>query len=187
MLRAHDQDARALAVALTAAHWDSGSSLPALLADPDPDVRAGAVAALARIPGRPHLDLIVRALDDSAAPVRIAALIALRDYRADATKHLARIAELASDRDPGVRGEVATTLGVAREREASQTLVTLLDDPDERVQVRAIYGIKNMAYTGASPLLARLAESDRAQVKQAAILTLEVLGAMRSPHRAARR
>lgn len=104
----------------------------AILNDPDPDERVGAILMLS---GNEHPDAIatfVRALDDEEAEVRLAAVEALGDYTE--TIEPGSLASVIDDPDPEVRFEAVSILGDFETPDALALVRRALEDPDEEIR-----------------------------------------------------
>ncbi len=105
---------------------------PAILNDPDPEERIGAIIMLS---GNEHPDAIntfIRAMDDSDAEVRLAAVEALGDYTETIEPNT--LAPAIDDPDPEVRFEAISILGDFETPDAFALVRNALDDPDEDVR-----------------------------------------------------
>jgi AAA family ATP:ADP antiporter len=114
-----------------------------LLKDPEPDVRAGAVRAMAAIRGEEVAPMVRPFLTDRDPRLVVTAALALSSSSqpADVQDAVNALEELAGDVRPTAaetRREVARALGDIRAPEFRRLLVTLMLDPQREVALEAI-------------------------------------------------
>lgn len=91
----------------------------------------------AKAEAKASVDALAKALDDAQAPHARAAFVSALGNAGDPSQ-VGRITKHARDENPGVRRSVASALRKTNVREARSTLVDLVKDSDEEVQVAAI-------------------------------------------------
>jgi TonB family protein len=165
----------------TVLHVLAGLSVPELgtrlvrwQAATDPRVRAAACSALSAAPGGDAASAIVRGLRDRDATVRASCVEAIARRVADARPALARIRELASDRDGLVRAHAIAALGVldpaslavapragdrSSRRDGGSSAPGIDRSSDDSAEVRAAYALALAAVAAASGEGATLAET----------------------------
>ncbi len=123
--------------------------------DPRPEVRAGAVAGLAALPGGAALEAVAAALADPEPAVRGAAAGGLARAGARGTPALVAAAQAASGASPEWNIALARALGDTGSADAIPALVGLLDGPSAAAAAAALARIGAPAAT--APLAAYLA------------------------------
>jgi HEAT repeat protein len=173
----------------------------------DEELRAAAIAALARIGDRRAVPALVRTLDDTR-PLAVAAaaalasigdasafepLLALIGHPDSAIRQAVigalnslghpempvRICALIESEDAHVRESAVRIAGYFGYEACAAALVTRCQDPDEQVRRAAIEQLPNLDHVDATALLARALETDTAQVRVAAV---KALGRLPDPH-----
>jgi HEAT repeat protein len=149
--------------------------------DQDVTVRIEAALALWRVEQRVrHLQVLIKALDDPAAPVRADACRALAVIGPAARAAVPSLAKRLGDADALARQHAAEALGKtgAEAAVADTGLRTLLSDPDAQVRIAAalsMWRITRKVDTALEALGRGLKEEDR-QARRAAILALAEIG-----------
>ncbi len=113
-----------------------------ILNDPDPDERIGGILMLT---GNEHPDavgVLVNAMDDGNAEVRLAAVEALADYVEVLEPNA--LSPALDDPDPEVRFEAVSVLGDFENDAAFGLVRQALDDPDEDVRELAVGIIEDL-------------------------------------------
>jgi HEAT repeat protein len=109
------------------------------VADPDPDVRAAVLPALARAYGLSALPQIADCLRDPEAPVRWQAVDALGELAGESLDILAYVQPLLGDPDLAVRAHAAgTLLRCGASKKARDTLVDMASGEDTEARVHAL-------------------------------------------------
>ncbi len=152
------------------------ASVAARLEDPDPVVRAAAVAAIADLGSIEARALVAAAALDRAEPVRVA--LAERLATPDAAAHEAIAVALLGDRRPPVRAAAATALGAMRSRGALDPLVRALTDPDAGVRTAAV---EALARLGRPEAVLALIEVTNDPARDVAVAAIEALGTLGDP------
>jgi HEAT repeat protein len=117
----------------------AGSDVAACLADADPEVRALACEALARLGAVAEVGAIFPLLADPSARVSYAALAAVQSLGSRETERLARAA--CQSPDPALRRAAVRILSYFGSPSALDDLLNAVSDPDERVREIAIQGL----------------------------------------------
>lgn len=148
------------------------STVPALLDDPHPEVRAEAAAWVAAHPEGPGVARLVRMLDRDVAQCRFAAQDALLRIGGPASEQLADYLEGPSARRPEVCLRVATGIASAR---LLPVALARVHDPEASVRAAAAELLAAIGGEQAVPELAALLADANAQVRAAAAAGLGVL------------
>jgi HEAT repeat protein len=155
--------------------------LTPMLTDPQPEIRAAAVEALARMNHAPALPAIARALGDESDDVHVAAVVALsrmdpsavtRALRADVppTKRAMRgaldvmvanphpgqrmiIDACIADDEPSVRRAAVMALSAQVTPRATEDLATMLEDPAPEVRREVLHALARSRHPRARDLL----------------------------------
>ncbi|MEV4517040.1 HEAT repeat domain-containing protein [Dactylosporangium sp. NPDC049525] len=154
------------------------AALVDLLADPDREVRVGAVQGLGMIGGPSAVGALIALADDPDAAIRAAVAFALGTLAAPDTVATLRV--LARDEAAQVRSELVTALGRPGRPEAVPLVVALAADPDPDVRVRAAAAIGRLDDTAALDTVRRLAADDpepRVRRTAAAVLARQAASA----------
>lgn len=126
-----------------------------LIGDPDLDVRAEAIRALAVLSGTAGPHMMRERLDDADLRVRSAAIACLADQgdEVDAARAETALLSLLSDADPVARGEAAKALSEIDEPRFQELVVQLLYDADVQVVKEAIAAVRRrVSRSGNEPL-----------------------------------
>ncbi|WP_242346336.1 HEAT repeat domain-containing protein [Anaeromyxobacter terrae] len=142
----------------------------ALGREPEAEVKAALLAALARFKEPFAADLAARALEDGRPAVRVAALEALAAVAADGAQE--RLSASLRDPSPIVRRRAALLLGFAPGAGAEEALATALADPDRGVARAAAAALSGRPTARAQGALARGLEHPDASVRRAAATAL---------------
>lgn len=135
------------------------SVLQDLCTDPLPQVRAAAIAAVARSGQVARaLPLLQRALSDVDAQVRAAAATGL--HHLDAPGAIPALLELLGDPAPEVRIAAVNTLGALGDPSVAPSLVASLTDSDVRQRRAVAKALGALGNTGTAPALGRLLDRD---------------------------
>jgi HEAT repeat protein len=121
---------------LTYLNWRPTASLD----DPNPAMRVAAVRATG---SHGDVDLLMRALQDEDADVRLIAAMYLAGRREEAGPSVKALVALLKDKHEGIRREAITALS-AIGAPAARALVEALSDPDPRVRDGALDGLGNI-------------------------------------------
>ncbi len=134
------------------------------LDDPEVDVQVNAVDSLGYQRHRPALKKLVELSEHPAARVCSSVVRTLgRLHEADA------ILPLLKDREPSVRAEAASALGILRHEAAVLTLITAMKDTSPLVRQKAASALGRIAHTVAiGPLVESLEDVDEGVVREAA-------------------
>jgi len=143
---------RALGVLGSTQRLISTRWLPAiqrLMGDDDPDVRAAAIGALAKIRDEQVAELVRPYLDDSDPRLAMTAALALAQNggAADTAAAEARLKNLVADgraQTAPVRRDLAAALGRLEEPQLRPLLIPLLDDPDLSVAEEAMRSVRQI-------------------------------------------
>jgi HEAT repeat protein len=159
-------------------------SLLLQLDDPNPAVRVAAIRATEH---EGHVDMLMKALQDEDADVRLVAAMHLQRRRAEAAPSIKALIAALKDEHAGVRHEAAVALS-AIGAPAAPALVEALTDPDPRVRSGAIVGLGDVARPKdwrkrppeeralVIPAMEKLLEDDDPEVRQKAAAFLEYFG-----------
>ncbi|MBC8132465.1 MAG: HEAT repeat domain-containing protein [Deltaproteobacteria bacterium] len=120
-------------------HAGATSDVVACLDDPDPDVRAAACEALARMGGTAIVGKLFPLLADSNTRVSFAALAAIQSLGSSETESLALSA--ARSPDAQVRRAAMRMLAYFGFRAALDAFLDALNDPDSKVREAALHGL----------------------------------------------
>ncbi len=142
----------------------------ALGREPEAEVKAALLAALARFKEPFAADLAARALEDARPAVRVAALEALAAVAADGAEE--RLSAALGDPSPIVRRRAAILLGFAPGGRAEEALAAALSDPDRGVARAAAAALSGRPTARAQGALARGLEHPDASVRRAAATAL---------------
>jgi hypothetical protein len=142
----------------------------ALGREPEPEVKAAILGALAHFKEPFAADLAARELSDPRPVVRVAALEALAAVAAGAAQE--RLAGALSDPSPLVRRRAALLLGFAPGARSEAALAGALADPDRGVARAAAAALSGRPTAGAQGALARALEHPDASVRRAAATSL---------------
>jgi hypothetical protein len=152
----------------------SKASAPLLAAalgrEPEPEVKAALLGALARFKEPFAAELADRELRDPRPQVRVAALDALAAVAADAAEE--RLARALRDESPLVRRRAALLLAFARGPGAEDALQGALADPDRGVARAAAAALSGRPSARAQNALARALEHEDGSVRRAAAAAL---------------
>lgn len=131
------------------------------LEHPDMRVRRFAQFELVKR-GKPSLEIFQGSLARSFnRDARIASLWGIAQlHRLKQVKLPADLIQIATDSDPEVRATLARVLADSADTIGSETLVKLLDDPDDRVKLWASLGLAKHKQTNAVPKLIALSKSN---------------------------
>lgn len=168
---------RASIYSLKAAPSESNvAEIRALLDDPDRDVRATALNALAQLDAEDEERLLRQALEDEDGFVRATAAKLLADLGSrDNADVLAE--HLLGDPDPLVRQRAAEALAVLGGEPAIVALVRALDDPMQPVRLAVVEGVLDLAPGRAiDPLVRMLAEDGAWEIRVRAARALGASG-----------
>ncbi len=122
---------------------DNVESIRRMLDDPDRDIRATALNALAVLETADAVERIIEALDDADGFVRSTAAKLLGDTGDPA--HTVRIVEvLLADSDPVARQRAAEALARLTGEPAAAGLTRGLEDPMERVRLASVEGLRRL-------------------------------------------
>lgn len=150
--------------------------------DPHPEVRSTAVAALGQLPNPTSRRIVQRALIDPDQRVQANAVEAAEEGGHVAADLL--LPKLASN-DNRVRANAVKALLRLGVREAAETLLRMLQDPDRRQRVSALWLIEKMGlFTLASRVIAMAAADQDADVRARASTIRARLLAQPSPQTA---
>ncbi|OUC77179.1 fumarate reductase/succinate dehydrogenase flavoprotein subunit [Gordonia lacunae] len=152
------------------------SDLADYLDDPDPTVRRTAIAVLTENTPDGFEMAVVGALSDSAAPVRGAATLGLRELVEiiDPTaEFVSALAGHVESTDPAVRATVVDLLRAVR-ADRGDLFVAAAGDPDHRVRIEAIRALVSRDESG---LIAGLASDPDREVRVAVAEGLATVGA----------
>jgi hypothetical protein len=168
-LGAKDPDTRVRAARALEA-LGSKAAAPLLAAalghEPEAEVKAALLGALARL-GEPFAaELAERELRDTRPQVRVAALEALAAVAGDAAQD--RLARALADESPLVRRRAALLLGFSRGSRVEELLAGALGDPDRGVARAAAAALSGRPSTRAQNALARALEHRDPSVRRAA-------------------
>lgn len=161
------------AVTLALLNWGHTASLN----DPNPAIRAAAVRATGE---RGHVDLLMQALQDNDADVRLLAAMYLARREEEARWSANELVALLKDKHKGVRREAISALR-AIGAPAAPALVKALSDPDARVREGALdsLGTRRLRSpeerASAISALQRLSRDDDPYVRQKARELLQYL------------
>ncbi len=142
----------------------------ALGREPEAEVKAALLAALARFKEPFAADLAARALEDGRPAVRVAALEALAAVAVGDAQ--ARLSAALRDPSPIVRRRAALLLGFAPGEGAEEALAAALADPDRGVARAAAAALSGRPTARAQGALARGLEHPDASVRRAAATAL---------------
>ncbi len=142
----------------------------ALGREPEAEVKAALLGALARFKEPFAADLAVRALEDVRPVVRVAALEALAAVAAGSAQE--RLSAALRDPSPIVRRRAALLLGFSSGEGAEEALATALADPDRGVARAAAAALSGRPTARAQGSLARGLEHPDASVRRAAATAL---------------
>jgi HEAT repeat protein len=156
----------------------------ARLKDQDPAVR---VAAIRDAPGEVGVDLLIEALGDEDADVRLVTALELRRRGPEAAKATEALIEALADRHPGVRREAAEALCWIGPK-SGPALYDALKDPNPRVRAGAALALGDIGnHMGGKrarprgeakiiePILKELLQDEDEEVRKNAAHTLKVL------------
>lgn len=138
---------------------DDETALRAYLEDPDGDVRATALFALAGIPVADAVELSLEALEDPEFFVRMTAARLLGEL-GDPVAVPALAERLRYDEDWHVRQRAAEALGRIGGPEAAEALTEGLDDPLKEVRLASVEGLALNDPSVATVSLRRMVRSD---------------------------
>jgi HEAT repeat protein len=125
-------EARVEADSPTASSADLQEWRHTALHDPDPDERSGAILMLSGENDPETFQVLIEAMTDRSAEVRLAAVEALGDFSEELKPEV--LLPALQDRDPEVRFEAVGILGDMETPEALDLVRQSLDDPDEDVR-----------------------------------------------------
>ncbi len=154
-------------------HPDVATKLAAALTDPEPTLRLAVTEALGQRRPLPS-GALLRALDDADAPVRAAAVSALR--YASGTDVVLAVAARLHDADRRVREMAAVTLGDLRDASALEPLLGALADPARAVREEAIFALGRIGDKRAVPKLIFTAQDEDPRIRE---LSARALGRFR--------
>jgi HEAT repeat protein len=159
-------------------------SLLLRLNDPNPAVRVASIRATGY---EGHVDMLMKALRDEDADVRLVAAMHLRGRRAEAVPSIKALIAALKDEHAGVRHEAAVSLSAVG-APAAPALVEALTDPDPRIRSGAIIGLGDVARPKGwrkrppeeralvIPVMEKLLEDDDPEVRRKAAAFLEYFG-----------
>lgn len=144
------------------------SSVPSVDSEQDPNARAWAVRAIARLDQRNGLDALESALQDPAPEVRLAAADELgRKGGARAVNDL--VSAISGEKSPGVRQTMAFWLGTSGSAAAVTALGQVLaSDPNPNVRAEAAQGLRRQGTASALSALKQGRSDQDARVRQIA-------------------
>lgn len=138
---------------------DNLQKIRTMLDDPDRDVRAAALNALAQQGVRDALAIVSGRLADPEAIVRATAVMLLGELGNE--QHESVVGRLlAEDPDPLVRQRAAEALVVLGGENALEGLMRGLEDPTERVRLASVEGVRKLGPAPAKAVLTRLLLED---------------------------
>ena len=147
---------RTLQVLAAAGRRDAAALVERRLGDDDPDVRAEAIRVLTTFNARDACEVMLPRLKEPDPRVRGAAITCLVNHGDEAMRRQARaaLADMLSDAAAERRGEAVKVLGVLRDPEAENLLLTALYDHDPRVVREAVQAVRRMvARDGCNPAM----------------------------------
>jgi len=148
----------------------SGPAVVACLEDPDPDVRALACDALARMGVTAVVAALFPLLADTNARVAFAATAAIQSLGSHETESLARAA--AASPDARVRRAAIGILGYFGSPTAVDDILAALNDADERVRESAIHALPFLDDPRATEALFHAARNPAERTRAAAMRAL---------------
>ncbi len=130
----------------------SPTDLIALLDDPRPNVRDRAVEQLGKL-GAAAVEDLAAALRAKDASVRPRRNVIWALCRIDSNEALAAVRPALADRDPSVRSAAVHVVGLRRDVEAMEALVSLLKDAEPAMRRRAAEALGRIGKSAAAPAL----------------------------------
>lgn len=143
----------------------AAGAVRALVRDDDPETRAQACEALARIGDTAAVPLLFAALRDANPRVAHAATAAIQSLGVAETATLA-IAALRTEA-PAVRRHALRIISYMGFAQAFAPVIEAIDDPDPRIAELAVAALATMSHPGVDPALERLIRDRREPVRAA--------------------
>lgn len=144
---------------------------------PDATIRELAVKSLAEFskerPNPRVISVLRSRLGDSAKPIRQAAVYALA--RIDDPAVVKDLVALEKDPDPVVREQVAIAVARSRHADADRILLTYLDDPDNRVKLQSVVGLRQRKTPDALEKLKWLVEYRQPEIRREVVRAVAAL------------
>jgi HEAT repeat protein/beta-lactamase regulating signal transducer with metallopeptidase domain len=151
-------------------------ALAGALNDDDPDVRANALHALARMRSPKAFEPLVAALGDKDPDIRQHAAMALGQL--DDPRAIPPLTKAISDPEAEVRQAVVFALGQLEAKDAVPALTAALKDSDPDVRQGAAFALGQAAAAAAAPALAAALKDANAEVRQQVAFALGQLRAL---------
>ncbi|MCA2213311.1 HEAT repeat domain-containing protein [Jidongwangia harbinensis] len=139
------------ATALQALGVAATDDLAGMLADPDPEVREGALGALVERPDTHTVEAVVQLLTDPSSRVRKLALQTLERWN---VRRCGAVARLLDDPEPAVREAAVRTLAtLGCVDEAGRLRAIARDDGDDRLRAHAVRALIDLGPAELAPVL----------------------------------